>query len=397
MPTRIVILGSTGSIGRQALQVVEALGDQFQVFGLAAGRNLDLLAQQAQRFRPSLIAADASPAEIARHLDLPSLGASLASPEALAACAEADLVLVATTGKAGLAPSLAALRAGKRLALANKEVLVMAGAILRKERARCGGVIRPIDSEHSALWQCLLGEGRCHPSDGEDNMVGLCQVAPLVKRLILTASGGAFRDHSREELRLVTAAQALRHPTWQMGPRVTIDSATLVNKGLEVIEAHWLFGVPFEQIEVVIHRESVVHSLVEFVDGSLKAQLGVPDMRLPIQYALTFPQRCPSGLPGLDLVQVGSLSFVPADLERFAGLQLALEAGRRGGTYPAVLAASDEVAVELFLQNRIGFLDIPELIERVLQAHRPIGDPDLAEILLADEWARGKCLALAGA
>ncbi len=397
MPTRIVILGSTGSIGRQALQVIAGLGEQFQVVGLAAGRNLDLLAQQAQRFRPVLIAAAVPPAEVARRLDLRALGASLVSPETLAACPEADLVVVATTGKAGLAPSLAALRAGKRLALANKEVLVMAGSILRKELARHGGVICPIDSEHSALWQCLLGEGQSRPNDSADNMVGLCQVAPLVKRLILTASGGAFRDYSREELRLVTPAQALRHPTWQMGPRVTIDSATLVNKGLEVIEAHWLFGVPYDQIEVVIHRESVVHSLVEFVDGSLKAQLGVPDMRLPIQYALTFPQRRPSGLPGLDLLRIGSLSFLPPDLNRFVGLQLALEAGRRGGTYPAVLAASDEIAVELFLQNRIGFLDIPELIERVLQAHRPIGDPDLTEVLLADEWARSKCLALAGA
>jgi 1-deoxy-D-xylulose-5-phosphate reductoisomerase len=312
--------------------------------------------------------------------------------------ADADLVVLATTGRAGLAPMLAAVRAGKRVALANKEVLVMAGEFLLTEQARAGGVVHPVDSEHSALWQSLLGEGsgRCPPVD-RPNLVGLCDLAPVLRRLILTASGGAFRDYSRERLATVTAEQALRHPTWLMGPKVTIDSATLVNKGLEVIEAHWLFGVPYEQIEVVLHRESIIHSFVEFVDGSVKAQLGVPDMRLPIQYALTYPERVPSGLPTLDLAKMGCLTFLAPDEGRFPGLVLAVAAGRRGGTYPAVMAAADEVAVDLFLKERIGFTDITTLIDRVLQAHVPPGRVALEDVLAADEWARRKCLELAGA
>lgn len=397
MPTRVVLLGSTGSIGRQTLQVAELLGAEIEIIGLAAGRNLELLAEQARRFRPLLLATALPTHEAAARLAPDALGAELVSAEEMASCAEADLVVLATTGKAGLAPCLAALRAGKRLALANKEVLVMAGSVIRAERARHGAVIHPVDSEHSALWQCLLGEGCDCASQPGANLVGLCDLTAVVRRMILTASGGAFRDRSPEEMRGVTAAQALQHPTWLMGPKVTIDSATLVNKGLEVIEAHWLFGLPFDRVEVVIHRESVVHSLVEFVDGSVKAQLGVADMRLPIQYALTYPRRKPSGLPPLDLARIGSLTFLPVDDQRFPGFRLAVEAGRRGATYPAVMAASDEVAVDLFLRDRIGFADIPNLIDRVLQAHEPVGNPRLADILQADEWARRKCLELAGA
>ena len=394
MATRIVILGSTGSIGRQTLQVVEALGERCEVLGLAAGRNIALLAQQARRFHPPLLAASLPAQSIAASLDVRALGATIVSPEEMAACREADLVLVATTGKAGLAPTLAALRAGKRVALANKEVLVMAGDCLRQEQERFGGTVCPVDSEHSAIWQCLLGEGGPQSGDTTPDPCGLCRVPPVAKRLILTASGGAFRDCTPEQLQVVTAEQALCHPTWLMGPKVTIDSATLVNKGLEVIEAHWLFGVPYERIDVVVHRESVVHSLVEFADGSVKAQLGVPDMRLPIQYALTYPQRLATGLPTLDLLRVGTLTFTPADQERFPGLGLAIAAGRRGGTYPAVMAASDEVAVGLFLAGRIGFAQIAEMVDRVLQLHQPVRNPDLLGILAADEWARRKCLEL---
>lgn len=396
MPTKIVLLGSTGSIGTQTLQVVEALQDRFHVVGLAAGRNLGLLAQQASHFRPRLLGADVDGDTLAAHLDLRALAAERASLEEMATMPEADLVVVATTGKAGLAPSLAALRAGKVLCLANKEVLVMAGSLVQALASQHGAAVRPIDSEHSALWQCLVGETGPSSVGPADNLVGLGEAHAAIGRLVLTASGGAFRDLSHEQLHTATAADALRHPTWSMGQRVTIDSATLINKGLEVIEAHWLFGVPFNAIDVVIHRESVVHSLVEFVDGSVKAQLGVPDMRLPIQYALTYPRRVPGGLPRLDLSRLSRLTFSQVDHDRFPALRLAIEAGQRGGTYPAVLAAGDETAVELYLANRIGFPDIARLIDRTLQAHHATARPDLETILAADVWARRHCLEASG-
>lgn len=398
LPTRIALLGCTGSIGRQALQVIETHPDRFSVVGLAAGRNLDLLAEQVARFRPRLVGADVSRDALASAVRETSVAAELVSMVEMATAPDVDVVLVATTGRAGLAPTFAAVRAGKRIALANKEVLVMAGELLLREAARSQSVVHPVDSEHSAVWQSLLGEGagRC-PPDYRPNLVGLCDLAPVVRRLILTASGGAFRDFTQERLAEVTAAQALRHPTWLMGQKVTIDSATLINKGLEVIEARWLFGVPYDQIEVVVHRESIVHSFVEFVDGSLKAQLGVPDMRLPIQYALTHPDRVASGLPALELAKIGCLTFSPADDCRFPGLKLAIGAGRRGGTYPAVMAAADEVAVDLFLKDQIGFLDIVSLVDRVLQAHNATSHPSLDDVLVADEWARRTCLELANA
>ncbi len=290
--------------------------------------------------------------------------------EEMASHPEVDTVVIATAGKAGFSPTLAALRAGKVVALANKEVLVMAGSVITE--AAAGAEIRPIDSEHSAIWQCLWGEDRAN-----------------VRRIILTASGGAFRDRSAEDLALVTPDEALHHPIWQMGRKVTVDSATLFNKGLEAIEAHWLFGLPFQNIEVVLHRQSIIHSLVEFIDGCIKAQLGIPDMQLPIQCALCYPERvtAPSAFR-LDLTQAGSLQFDVLDLRRYPCLALALEAGRRGGTYPAALAAADEVAVEHFLAGHIGFTDIPRVLEQTLAVHDDAPEPTLDAILEADARAR---------
>ncbi len=363
---RLAILGSTGSIGQQTLDVVRSFPDRFQVLGLAAGKNAALLAKQAEEFQPKLVSIQSagSPERLRR------LNCEFYSLEALAAAPEVDLVVIAISGKAGLAPTLAAIRAGKSIALATKEVLVMAGALVTTEARRHGAQLLPIDSEPSAIWQCLRGEGKS------------------VARLILTASGGPFRHLSGEALSQVTPQQALEHPTWRMGPKVTIDSATMMNKGFEVIEAHWLFGVPYDNIEIVIHPQSIVHSMVEFVDGSAKAQLSLPDMRLPIQYALFYPERPPSKLPRLDFSSLSALVFEAPDLERFPCLKLALEAGGKGGTYPAVLSAADEVAVELFLEKRIGFLDIAKLVEEALEEHRSISNPSLEEILAADAWAR---------
>ncbi len=361
----VAVLGSTGSIGTQTLDVIRALGGRLRVVALAAGRNTDLLYRQVAEFRPSFVCADTA-------LDPDRLaGARVVPMEEMVSHPDVDVAVIGTTGAAGLAPTLAALRAGKAVALANKEVLVMAGAVLTRAAAEGGGELRPVDSEHSAIWQCLWGEDRGG-----------------IARLILTASGGALRDRPPETLDAVTPEEALRHPTWTMGRKVTVDSATLFNKGLETIEARWLFDVPVERIEVVMHRESIVHSLVEFRDGSVKAQLGLPNMRLPIQCALTYPERLPCAVPRLDLAALGSLQFAPPDFGRYPCLALAMEAGRRGGTYPAVLAAADEVAVEEFLAGRIRFTDIPRLIERVLTAHVPGPEDDLAAVLEADAWAR---------
>ena len=363
---QLAILGSTGSIGQQTLDVVRSFPGRFRVIGLAAGRNATLLAKQIEEFQPRLVSIE-SPGS---REELRSLKWEICSSEELAADPEVDLVVMAISGKAGLSPTLAAIRAGKSVALATKEVLVMAGEFVTAETRRHGAQLLPIDSEPSAIWQCLRGE---------ENRIA---------RLILTASGGPFRHLSQEALSQVTPKQALDHPTWRMGPKVTIDSATMMNKGFEVIEAHWLFDVPFDDIEIVIHPQSIVHSMVEFVDGSIKAQLSPPDMRLPIQYALFYPERPPSKLPRLDFSSLGALAFETPDLERFPCLKLALEAGRKGGTYPAVLSAADEVAVELFLEKRIGFLDIAKLVEEALEEHRSIPNPSLEDILAADAWAR---------
>lgn len=375
-PLRLVILGSTGSIGRQALDVVRAHPDQVRVVGLAAARSAGLLEEQVAEFRPAYYFLEAGQRAASSAFD----GTRLLPMDEMACLPEADLVLVSTVGSAGLAPTLAALAAGKRVAIANKEVLVMAGEAVTAAAQRGGGTLIPVDSEHSAIWQCLQGE----PGEGGPGRI---------HRLVLTASGGAFRDKSVEDLRRVTPEEALRHPNWVMGPKVTVDSATLMNKGFEVIEAHWLFGVPLASIDVLLHRESIIHSLVEFVDGSVKAQLGAPDMRLPLQYALSYPDRWHAPhFPRLNLAEMAKLSFAPVEPGRWPCLELALAAARQGGTYPAVLSAADDVAVEWFLAGRIGFLDIPRLVGDTLAAHRPAAHPNLEEMLEADAWARADLL-----
>jgi 1-deoxy-D-xylulose-5-phosphate reductoisomerase len=363
---RLAVLGSTGSIGRQTLEVVSAFPDRFEVVALACGENVSLLKKQVAEFKPKLVCTElaAGAEEI--------LGATCLPLEEIASHPDVDLVVIATSGKAGLGATLAAIRAGKKVALANKEVLVMAGGIVVAEAQKYDVEIVPIDSEHSAIWQCLNGEER-----------------RAVSKLILTASGGPFRQSTLAQLAAVTPKDALNHPTWRMGIKVTIDSATLMNKGMEVIEAHWLFDIPYSQIEVVVHPQSIIHSIVEFVDGSAKAQLSLPDMRLPIQYALTHPERWESPFrEGIDFGSIVSFDFEPVDLDKFPCLKLAMEAGERGGTCPAVLSAADEVAVELFMAKKIGFPDIAAVVARTLDCHDVISYPSIEDIFAADTWAR---------
>jgi 1-deoxy-D-xylulose-5-phosphate reductoisomerase len=364
---KLAILGSTGSIGQQALDIVRSFPDKFKIVGLAGGKNTNLLAEQISQFQPQLIY---SPLKFS----LPDK-TKFSSMEEIAIHPEVDLVVIATSGKTGLAPTLAAIRSGKKVALANKEVLAMAGEIIVAEAKRHQAQIFPIDSEHSAIWQCLRGE------------------KAEVTRLILTASGGPFYHYSPSQLAKVTVEEALQHPTWKMGKKVTIDSATLMNKGLETIEAHWLFSIPFNKIEIVIHPQSIIHSLVEFADGSLKSQLSVPDMRFPIQYALSYPKRLAnSRLPRIDLGQLNSLTFETINYSMFPCLELALDAGKKGGTYPAVLCAADEIAVELFLKQHISFPGIAEIIAKTISLHQGTATPTLDEILAADAWARETAL-----
>lgn len=373
---RIAILGSTGSIGQQTLDVVRSFPDRFEVVGLGAGRNATLLRKQIKEFQPRILSLDTDGSRD----KLSSPQHQIMSPQEIAAHPDVDLVVIAISGKAGLEPTIAAIRAKKSIALATKEAIVMAGGIITAEARKRGVQIMPIDSEPSAIWQCLRGEEQG------------------IRRLILTASGGPFRQMSAGKLKTVTPEQALDHPTWKMGPKVTIDSATLMNKGFEAIELSWLFSVPLDRIEVVIHPQSIIHSMVEFVDGSVKAQLSIPDMHLPIQYALFYPQRAPSNdRPHIDFTNIpdvsrrsrsSALTFESPDMERFPCLRLALEAGRKGGTYPAVLSAADEVAVELFMKGRIGFMDIPRLVGQALDEHDSISNPSLDDILAADAWAR---------
>ena len=371
--TKLAVLGSTGSIGQQTLEVVRALPHRFHIVGLAAGKNIDLLAKQINEFKPGFVYYQDKKAQ-AR---LANAEYEVLSLEDIAHHPQVDTVVIATSGKTGLSPTLAAVKAGKKVALANKESLVMAGEIITNEAKLNKAQIMPIDSEHSAIWQCIKGETQ------------------PAARLILTASGGPFHHYSSAQLKGVTAKEALSHPSWQMGRKVTIDSATLMNKGLEVIEAHWLFDIPFDNIKVLIHPQSIVHSMVEFIDGSIKAQLSYPDMRLPIQYALSYPERLPNPqLPRLDWDSINNLTFEQPDLDTFPCLRLAIEAGKKGGTYPAVLCAADEVAVDLFLSERIKFVDIASLIEQALELHQVIAHPSLDEIMMADAWARQKVLQL---
>jgi 1-deoxy-D-xylulose-5-phosphate reductoisomerase len=377
MRKRIAILGSTGSIGTSALSVVDAHPDRVEVVGLAAGHNVIAFAEQVARYRPRTIAMGSAAAIDdlrASGCPLPGrIGCGSAGLAAVASDADVDLVLCASSGTAGLEAALAAIEAGKIIALANKEILVMAGGLVTEAARRNGVPILPVDSEHNAIHQCLHGR-----APGE------------LRRLILTASGGPFRGRSLAALAQVTPEEALRHPTWQMGRKITIDSATLMNKGLEVIEARWLFDVPARAIDVVVHPQSIVHSMVEFCDGSVIAQLGVTDMRLPIQYAFTYPERWAAPLPPLDITRTGPLEFLAPDRDRFPCLDLAYRALEHGRGWPIALNASNEIAVEAFLSGAIGFTAIPRIIERTLAAvDREVGVPaSLADVRAADAWAR---------
>ncbi len=376
-PRRIALLGSTGSIGRQTLDVVRCYPEHFSVVALAARSNISLLVQQVQEFAPTLTACFAETPELERAAREALPGVALGEEGLLevATNGDVDIVVAATSGLMGLAPTLAAIIAGKTIALANKETLVMAGHLVMQAAQSAGVSILPVDSEHSAIWQCLRGENTAE-----------------VNHLILTASGGPFRRATLDQLRSVTVEQALAHPTWLMGPKITIDSATLMNKGLEVIEAHWLFDIPYDQINVIVHPESIIHSMVEFVDGSLKMQASLPSMHLPIQDALSYPLRLNTSGTGLvrelRWAEVAQLNFETLDTTRFPCFRLALEAAKRGGTYPCVLVGADEEAVALFLEGKIGFLQIAELIEAVLERHQPITRPDVPAILEACAWAR---------
>lgn len=373
---RIAVLGSTGSIGVTTLDVVRRFPECFSVVALAAGTRIERLAEQVREFRPRVVAvADEARAASLRAL-LPDFQGELTwgaeGLEAVATVPESELLVSALVGAVGLLPTLAAISAGKHVALANKEVLVVAGELVTRAARGAGVKLFPIDSEHNAVFQAQHGHRR------ED-----------VRRIILTASGGPFLRRAKEELENVTRAEALRHPTWQMGEKITIDSATLMNKGLEVIEAHWLFDLPAERIDVVIHPQSIVHSMVEFRDGSVIAQLGIPDMSIPIAYVLAYPERLPlDHLPSLDLARAGGLQFEAPDRDRFGCLELAYAALRAGGSVPAVLNAANEVVVRAFLEGEIAFMDIPRILGTVLKAHADTGAESLAALLAADRWAR---------
>ena len=381
--TSISILGSTGSIGRNTLNVVEHLGG-LKVVALAAGRNMPMLAEQISRFRPEIVSCESDGCidelrlELKqRHTPVPEIVSGERGMVAVATHPRAETVVSAAVGSVGFIPTLRAIEAGKRIALANKETLVMAGELMTAAAAASGAEIIPVDSEHNAIHQCLRGERR-----------------PEVKRLILTASGGPFRTWSNEQILGATADQALAHPNWSMGDKITIDSATLMNKGLEVIEAKWLFGFDADQISVVVHPQSVVHSMIEMIDGSIIAQMSVTDMRHPIQYALTYPDRRAGSLPSLDLAAVGSLTFEQPDVERFPCLGLAFEAMKSGGTMPATLNAANEIAVDAFLSKKIGFGDIAVIDGAVMHGHSIRSAATIETLLEADREARKAAAAL---
>jgi len=380
MKKRIAILGSTGSIGTQTLDVIASHPDRFEVVGLAAGRNTGLLLEQIRSFRPRIVSAadEAAARELREHVGSEvQIEYGEQGLIQVAAHSGADMLVTAIVGSRGLAPTLAAIEAGVAIGLANKETLISAGHLIMDAAKRRHVPIIPIDSEHSAIFQCLNGEKRAQ-----------------VSRVILTASGGSFRDRQRNELAHVTVEEALRHPNWSMGAKITIDSATMVNKGLEVIEAHWLFGLDYDRIDVVIHPESIIHSMVEYADTSIIAQLGNPDMRVPIQYALTYPDRMAGPFRPLDLVGAGALHFRPMDTERYPSVRMAYEAGRIGGTMPTVFSAANEVAVDRFLRGDIKFLQIEDIIASVMEQHQAVGHPGLDEILAADRWARERAASL---
>ena len=373
MANNIAVLGSTGSIGIQTLEVARNLG--ISISALTAGSNIDLLESQAREFEPSLVSIGEEGLALELKKRLSGLGIDvyygLEGLKAAASVSQADTVVTSIVGIAGLVPTIEAIRHGKNVALANKETLVTAGEIVMAEADAHNVSIFPVDSEHSAIYQCLAANRK------QD-----------VERLIITASGGPFRGKMREELENVTVEQALKHPNWSMGSKITIDSATLMNKGLEVIEAHWLFGFAPEKISVLVHPQSIIHSMVEYVDGSVMAQLGPPDMRLPIQLALTWPHRAGNDFSRMNLLEHRNLTFEEPDMDTFSCLGLAFEALKLGGTMPAVMNGANEAAVELFLNRKIGFCDIPRLIERTMQTHIVNTMPHLDDIIEVDKWAR---------
>lgn len=376
---RIAILGSTGSIGMSTLDLVRRFPDEFRIWGLVAGRNLRRLADQVREFSPACVSVQEEGGvrtlrELLGPVETEILWGDRGAAD-IARAAEVDIVVAAIVGGAGLVPTLEAVRAGKQVALANKEALVMAGEIFVREAKKGGARLLPVDSEHSAIFQCLQGNRQ-----------------EEVAEIILTASGGPFLRTSLRSLKSVTVRQALKHPNWKMGPKITVDSATMMNKGLEVIEARWLFDLRPEQVRVVIHPQSVVHSMVRYQDGSIIAQLGIPDMRIPIAYALSYPQRLKADWKPLELTRVGELTFLPVDKRRYPALSLAHQALNLAGTMPAVLNGANEVAVAAFLENRLGFREIHQIIEKTMAAHSPRKPKDLEDILEADRWARQKAV-----
>lgn len=371
---KISLLGSTGSIGVNTLDVVERYPEKFQVCALSAGSNVELFARQIRKFKPTLVALfDVTKIDILKELVADLDVEIISGPEGLVSVAsflDADLVVSGVVGSAGLLPALSALRAGKNLALANKETLVIAGELVLQEAELTNAKVIPIDSEHSAIFQALNGEK-----------------SERIKKIILTASGGPFRTFSLKQMENITVKEALNHPNWSMGAKITIDSSTMMNKGLEYIEAKWLFGVN-TNVEVIVHAQSIIHSMIEFVDTSIIAQLGIPDMRVPIAYALTYPDRFVSELPSLDLASMSDLTFEAPDLEKFPCLQLAMDAMKIGETMPAVLNAANEVAVQAFLEEQIPYKEISEIIRMVMHNHRPVPLKEIQSILDADLWAR---------
>jgi 1-deoxy-D-xylulose-5-phosphate reductoisomerase len=378
---RVVVLGATGSIGDSTLQVAHDIPERMEIVGLAANSNAEKLVAAANKMRPEAIClVDETKIDILqRELDYkPRIFTGEVGLRELACLTNADLVLVAIVGTGGLRPALAAIEAGKDLAVASKEILVMAGEIVMREARDHGVRVLPVDSEHNAIFQCLDGR----PSE--------------VRRIILTASGGPFRETPSNQLADVTVEEALKHPTWNMGPKITIDSATLFNKGLEMIEAHWLFGVEMNRVEIVIHPQSIVHSMVEFADGSTLAQLSYSNMCFPIQYAVTWPDRVPNTLPPLDFSTLSKLEFFPPRYEDFPAIKLARRAGETGGTLPAIMNAANEVAVAAFLNRHLRFPQIWETVAQVMDRHRTVAHPDLDAILAADQWARAEATAAIG-
>ncbi|HZJ57596.1 MAG TPA: 1-deoxy-D-xylulose-5-phosphate reductoisomerase [Clostridia bacterium] len=378
MVRRIAIVGSTGSIGTQALDIMEDYPEQFEVKALAARQNIDLLQLQIEKYQPkTVVITDGRRArELSQRLPLrgTEIKSGMEAITELVTDEEIDVVIMAIVGIAGLEPTIAALKAGKTVALANKEVMVVGGHIINRLIRQYHGRIIPVDSEHSAVFQAIQG----------------CKDPDEVNRIILTASGGPFRGYSVDMLKDITPKDALRHPNWEMGDKITIDSATLMNKGLEVIEAKWMFNVDLDRIEVVIHPQSIIHSMVEFIDGTIIAQMGIPDMRIPILYALTHPYRNRTGLEPLDLINMGNLTFEEPDLTTFPCLSLAYEAMEIGGTMPVVLNAANEVAVDLFLKERLAFYQIPIIIEGAMSSHKIIGDPQIDDILSVDGEIRSE-------